>query len=131
MYPDYFNLQILNGYTVNAIYLQVDKPDVWNWIGNTSFSAELAFVRNPTSGELLYQWGVTHLGPGNYGMYLANLDSQTTTSIANYRLDFVVQVVPEPSTLAISVAGGVCFLSLYYMKTRKTGTPPSHLTALA
>ena len=105
VHPDYFDLQVPNGSIVTAVYLQINKPNVWHWVGDTTFANEVGFIQNPASGELLSQWGLSQIPTGNYGMYLANLDEQATTSIANYRLDFFVQTIPEPSTFALALAG--------------------------
>jgi hypothetical protein len=44
-------------------------------------------------------------------MYMANHDFQPAPSLANYRLDFILQPVPEPSMYALLALGGalVCF----------------------
>jgi hypothetical protein len=104
-YPDFFTITIPADMIVTAIYLQVDKPDVWAWIGNSSFSSETGFVMNPNTGELLEQWSLTSLGAGAYGMYMNNHDQQPFISVAQYRLDYVVQAVPEPNTLSIFLSG--------------------------
>ena len=109
-YPDFFTMSVPSNMRVSAIFLTLDKQNVWTWIGNTGFSSETAFVGNPTSGELLVEWGLSSIGSGNYGMYLDNHDHQAVTSIASYRLDFFVQTIPEPSTFALALAGAAALL---------------------
>jgi hypothetical protein len=104
-HDDYFTFVVPNGSLVGAIYFSVDKPNVWTWVGDPGFSTQLGFAANPTSGELLSQWGLSSLSPGTYGMSLANHDVQQTTSLANFRLDFYSQIVPEPGTLGLWLAG--------------------------
>jgi len=103
--PDFFSFQVPNGLFVTAAYLQVNKPNVWHSIADAAFANELGFVQNPASGELLSQWGLSSLGSGAYGMDVENHDLQAFPSIANYRLDFFVQTIPEPSTFALVLAG--------------------------
>ena len=104
-HPNYFTFEVPKGLAVQAINLQVDKPNVWAWIGNPEFSSQLAFTMNPSTGELLSQWALGSIPSGSYGMYLENLDQQSFTSVASYRLDFFVQAVPEPGTFWLLVAG--------------------------
>jgi hypothetical protein len=49
--------------------------------------------------------GIVNIGPNIYGMYVENHDPQVFPSIANYRLDFFVQTVPEPSTVSLLLVG--------------------------
>jgi len=104
-HPNIFTFQVPSGSSLNAVYLQVDKPKVWAWIGDPTFSTELGSTINPSDGELLAQWGVSSLGHGTYGMYLENHDQQAFTSIANFQLDFFVEAVPEPSALSLLLVG--------------------------
>jgi hypothetical protein len=109
-HPDFFIIQIPDDLVVNAIHLQVDRPSLWAWIGDPTFSTELAFTQNPSSGELLLQWGLPSMRAGRYGMYVSNTDTQPFTTIANYRLEFVA--VPEPGVLALLLIGGSALLVL-------------------
>jgi hypothetical protein len=103
--PDFFTFAIPSDLVVSEVHLQIDKPNVWTWIGEPSYVNQLAFAGSPSTGDLLAQWGISAIGPGAYGMYLANLDQQAVTSIASYRLDFFVQNIPEPSTLSLLLVG--------------------------
>ena len=87
------------------IFISVDKPNVWAWLGDSGFSTQLGFVQHSTNGELLQQWALTPLSSGSYAMYLANADHDSDLSIADYRLDFFVQAIPEPGTIWLLVAG--------------------------
>ena len=120
-HPNTFTIEVPIGLEVRAVYLQVDKPNVWAWIGNTGFSSELGFTLSASSGELLAQWGLVTISAGSYGIYLENHDHQAEISIANFRLDFVVQAVPEPSACSILLAGLVLLggTKLGYFRTRK------------
>jgi hypothetical protein len=104
-HPNIFTIQVPSTLSLNAVYLHMDKPNVWAWIGDPGFSTEMAFVMNPSSGELLAQWGLSSIGPGVYGMYLENVDQQPITSIANFRLDFFMQGIPEPNSLSLFLVG--------------------------
>jgi hypothetical protein len=42
-------------------------------------------------------------------MYISNSDRQSFITYANYRLDFVVAAVPEPSAWALLTLGGALF----------------------
>ncbi|MCU0783445.1 MAG: hypothetical protein MUF81_05225 [Verrucomicrobia bacterium] len=105
VHEDFFTVQVPVGFQINAVYLTIDGPQVGLWIGNPTFSTELAFVQNPTSGELLPQWGIGSIPFGTYGLDIANHDAQAFTTVASYRLDFFVQAVPEPSPLALALTG--------------------------
>ena len=105
VHDDYFTFTVPNNSSLTAVYIGIDKPSVWTWIGDETFSSELGFIGNPSNGELLSQWTLSSLGPGVYGMYMANHDFQPVTSIANYRLDFFVHAIPEPSTISLWLAG--------------------------
>lgn len=106
-HPDIFTIQVPAELRVTAVYLNVDKPNVWAWIGDPSFITQFAFKMNPANGELLAQWSLSSISLGGYGMYLDNHDQQAFTSIANYRLDFFVQSIPEPGVLGLGVLGGL------------------------
>jgi hypothetical protein len=105
VHEDYFSFAVPNNMLITSVYLTINKPNVGTWVGDATFLTQLAFVGNPSSGELLTQWGLTSIGPGTYGMYTANHDAQAFTSIADYRLDFFTQSVPEPSTHLLILAG--------------------------
>ena len=51
--------------------------------------------------------GLTTLPSNDYAMYIENHFNQPETTFLNYRLDFVVTAVPEPSTWALLTLGGV------------------------
>ena len=104
-HPNFFTVQVPSGMTIKAVYLQVDKPKLWAWIGDTGYSSELAFIQNPANGELLGQWGLPIVSAGGFGMYLENHDTQPIASLASFRLDFVTQSVPEPGTLSLLLVG--------------------------
>ena len=105
VHPDYFDLQVPNGSIVTAVYLQINKPNVLHWVGDTAFANMLAFAQSPTNGNLLSQWGLSSIGTGAYGMDVENQDAQPFPSIANYRLDFFLESVPEPGTLPLLFLG--------------------------
>ena len=111
VYPDFFTVQVPESLVITAVYLQVSELNVWHWIGDPVFLNELGFVQNPVSGELLAQWGLPSVGEGNYGMNVENHNAQPFTSIANYRLDFFVQAIPEPSAIGLFIFGfGILWL---------------------
>lgn len=117
IYGDYFVLTVPPNSSINAISIQVDRPFVATWLGNQTYSTEQAFVGNPSTGDLLDQWGLISIGSGGYGVYLANHDAGPVISIANYRLDFVVEPIPEPASLWLLLGG---LASLAFHRWRKT-----------
>ena len=117
VHPDYFSFTIPEGFVLSGARLEIDKQNVWTWIGEPSYLNELAFAANPSTGELFPQWGISSVSSGPYGMYLSNHDLQPVPSIANYRLDFFVQAVPEPGTISLGLLG----LGLLVFRFRKRG----------
>ena len=118
LYPDFFTFQIPTNYFVSAIYLHIDKPSVWTWVGEPNFINQIGFSFSPTNGELLNQLGLSSIPASTYGMYLANNDLQSFTSIANYRLDFFVQTVPEPGAVSLLLVGAGVVGFLRWKKLR-------------
>src|SRR6266496_3595243 len=51
VHEDFFTVQVPTGSQLSSVRLTVDGPQVGFWIGNPTFSSELAFVQNPTNGE--------------------------------------------------------------------------------
>jgi len=117
-YADAFTFSIPSDSEIVAIYIQIDKPNVWAVIEDATFSNGLAFDLNPSSGELLSQWGIGSISEDTYGMYLENFDHSTPFSIANYQLDFVVEPVPEPGTLGLLLLGAGVFTLRHCRKYR-------------
>ena len=105
LHPDFFKITVPDNYVLTSIFVNLDKPNVWTWIGNQGFVNQLGFSFSPSSGELLAQLGLGSIAASTYGMYLENHDAQTFTSVANYRLDFFVQSIPEPGTLSLFFVG--------------------------
>jgi hypothetical protein len=108
IYGDYFTFTVLPGYHIQSVQLTVDRQ-IAAWIGNPSYSSEFGYVITSLNGELLSQFNFTSVTPGNYGMYMSNYDLQSDSTIASYRLDFVVSAVPEPSTWALLGLGSALF----------------------
>jgi hypothetical protein len=110
VHGDFFTFTVPGGASLNGGYLTVDKPNVSVWIGDAGFSTQLGYTANSSPGNLFPQWQIGDLQPGSYGMYLENHDAGPTLSVANYRLDFVSQSVPEPGLTALGVLGICCLL---------------------
>ena len=108
VHPDFFILTVPDNLVISGIQLQIDKSNVWAWLGDITFFNQLAFAGRPTSGDLLSQWNLNAIWPGSYGVYMSNNDLQPYSSVANYRLDFVVQVIPEPASLWLLLGGLGC-----------------------
>ncbi len=107
-YEDFFTLRVQEGFSIRAIHWQVNKPEIQTWIGDTSFGNHISYSQSSASGELLSEWSISEITSGEYGMYIANHDAQNFISVANYRLDFVVETIPEPASLwllSASLAG--------------------------
>src|SRR5262249_54261510 len=73
-HPDFFTFQIPNNLVVSAIFLNINKPSVWTWVGDQTFSDQAGFSFGPSNGELLAQLSLTGLAPNIYGMYMDNAD---------------------------------------------------------
>jgi hypothetical protein len=121
VHQDLFSITVPSNLSLSGVFLSINKPNVWTWIGDPTFANQLAFVQNPSSGNLMSQWGLGSIGPGVYGMYLANEDLQSVTSIASYRLDFIAQSIPEPGILGLLLIGAAFagFYGLRRVKVRK------------
>lgn len=104
-YPDYFVIHVPTNLLVTAAYLTIDKPNVSSWIGDPGYSVQLGGIQDATNGDLVTQWGVSSIGPGAYGMYLDNHDHQAVPSVADYRLDLVAQLAPEPGSSSLLLVG--------------------------
>ena len=117
-YPDIFIFNVPDGYYIDEVYVQVDLPNIWAWIGDSTLDNRLAFSLNPSSGELFPQWGITSLGADTYGMYMQNDDGQAYTTVGNYELDFVVEPAPEPGTFGLLLLGAGVFILRSCRKSR-------------
>src|SRR5258707_7787041 len=42
-YPDYFLIKIPTGTSVSGVFLQIDKPNVWTWIGDANYLNALSY----------------------------------------------------------------------------------------
>lgn len=103
LYGDYFTFTIPSSAYVSSLILNVDKP-VLVWLGNPTFSQNLAHAFNPSNGGLLQQLGLASIESGTYGMYV-KMNDFTASDAANYRFDFFVQAVPEPGTISLGLLG--------------------------
>ena len=107
---DYFTFSVPANTEISSLNLTTDKPLIV-WWGNTSFSGEIGSVIDPTAGNILSQMGLISVGPGSYGMYVANYDLDApSVSTANYQLDFSLVAAPEPSTIALGTLGAAALL---------------------
>jgi hypothetical protein len=55
VHPDYFSITVPSNLSVAGVYLSINKPNVWTWIGDPTFVNQLAFAQGPTPGDLLSQ----------------------------------------------------------------------------
>jgi hypothetical protein len=104
IYGDYFTFSVPTATEISKIWLSVDGA-VAVWLGNPNFGTEYAHVTNPANGDVFPQWGLNSISTGVYGMYIANYDLSPGPSIANYRLDFFSQNIPEPGTPSLFFVG--------------------------
>jgi len=117
-YPEVITFEIPINYEVTELYIQIDKPNVWVFLGDPTFLSSFAFSFGPTSGDLLAQWGLDSLSADAYGMYLENHDHSSSESIAHYQLDFVLEPIPEPGTLVLLLLGAGIFTLRHCRKSR-------------
>jgi len=105
VHGDVFSFTVPGNSSLSGIFLTVDKPNVSSWIGDPTFSTQIGYAANSLNGELILQWQFSGIGPGTYGMYMENHDQESFTSIANFRLDFFLQPVPEPGAFSLLFIG--------------------------
>jgi len=105
-FGDHFVFNLPAHLRLTRLYLSIDNQRSIVWLGDPAFGSQLGFAQDVPSGDLLPVWQLPCLSEGAYGMYLANLDRQPFTTVANYRLDFVVTPVPEPAAWALLALGG-------------------------
>ena len=105
VHDDYFNFLVPVSARVVGIYLQIDKPNVWTWLGDTSYGSALGYDLNSSNGDFMTQSSIAPIRSGHYAMYIANHDAGPSSSVANYRLDFVV--IPEPAAWSVLCLSGV------------------------
>ena len=117
-HDDIFTFDVPSNFEVTALYIQIDKPNVWTFIGDPTFSSGLAFSWGPSTGDLLSQLGLSFIGADTYGMSLENHDHSSPISIANYQLDFVLEPIPEPGTLGLLLLGAGVFTLRPLRKSR-------------
>lgn len=98
-HDDFFTIEIQSNMVVTAALLSINKPSVWIWVGDMTYFDQLGFASSASTGELLTQMGLGSIGAGIYGIYTSNHDHRSDLSIADYRLDFVVEAIPEPASL--------------------------------
>ena len=108
-HDDYFTFTVQPGNSLAGVYISVNKPTLV-WLGNPSFSTMIGQVFNPLNGEVLSQMGLGPLTSGTFGMYLANNEFVGSSSTSNYRLDFLVQSIPEPDTFPLIALGAAALL---------------------
>jgi len=109
VHEDYFRFSIPANFQLSDILLTINGQSVAVFLGTSDFNTLVGYTPSSLSGALYPQFGIQPIGSGTYGMYMANHDGQQFTSIANYRLDFVVAPVPEPTTWALFALGGAAF----------------------
>lgn len=111
IWGDYFTIVVPNSSVVSALWISADNQvDVW--IGNTAYSIEYGYVLRPANGNILPQWGFDPINAGAFGLYIRDYDFSDNHTVSNYRLDFVVEAIPEPASIWLLLGGlggfGVC-----------------------
>jgi hypothetical protein len=107
---DLFIFIVPSGLQVTSIDFALDGIAA-AWLGNSSFTANYGYAVTSSNGDLLSTMGIGPLGSGTYGMYVGDRDLQSIPTVANYRLDFFAQSIPEPNSLSL-VFFGLGFLSV-------------------
>jgi len=115
-FEDYVTFSVPSENRIGNLWLASDKP-VAAWFGTPDFGSEYGYIINPSNGNLLSLWGFSSISAGTYGMYIKNYDFNSGLSVANYRLDFVIEAIPEPSSLWLLV-GGLGFMGIERWKRR-------------
>lgn len=118
LYDDFVLFSVGDGFQVSAFLVQSDNP-LLLWIGDAGFTSESASVFSAASDAPVLQAGLGLPAYGTYGFYISNRQFGSPSSVANYRLDFVVQAVPEPASLWI-LLNGLGFL--WFKRWRRCGT---------
>jgi hypothetical protein len=109
LYSDFFVFSVSSGTRIEGVYLTVNDQ-VLAWLGS-DYGTQIGYQVTSTSGELLPYFGGQPLAPGSYAMYMSDEHIESFPTSVNYRLDFVVTPVPEPSTWALLVLGSACLAS--------------------
>ncbi len=105
---DYFTFQVPTGFQVQGLNLTVTQQ-ILAWLGTFNYGTEIGYRYTSVSENLLpFFWG-SQLPTGSYGMYISDDNLQSVPTAVNYRLDFVVTPVPEPSTWALFMLGSLAF----------------------
>lgn len=129
VFADYFRFSLTGPSFIAQILFSADKR-VAVWLGEDNFSAQLGYISNPVSGELLAQMEANSVGTGAVGMYVMNYEFGASHSIAGYRLDFVVQAIPEPASLWL-LLGGLGWLGFRGWRKSRRGKAVTLLLALS
>jgi hypothetical protein len=120
VHSDYFVFVVPPDLLVSSLLFTVDRTRVWVWVGTSDFVQQDGFTLGATNGNLLAQLGLGPLRPRGYGIYVSNKDAQSYTTVAHYRLDMVVEPVPEPGIGVLLLCGSVGLL-VWCQRLRRVG----------
>lgn len=115
---DYFTYSILPTHSLTGAFLNTDNQRLLVGVSDSTYSSLFGYVDNPINGDLLPMMGLPSISEGYYGMFLESQDRQAYPTVINYRLDFVIQTIPEPGALALLLLGATgCFLQNRWRKS--------------
>ena len=115
---DYMVFAVEVGQFISATLAKSDNP-VLLWLGDGGFGSELAVGNSSASEALMLQPTLSVVSSGTYGFYVSNRQFNAPASVANYRLDFVVEAVPEPASLCL-LLGGLGWLGIRAWKCARS-----------
>jgi hypothetical protein len=108
---DLFTVSVPSSLEMRAMWYSADQTTVV-WLEQGRFVSIIASCSSPTNGELMAQMGLGVQPPGVYDFRIDNGYRRPWTTSVKYRLDLVVQPVPEPGIISLVATGAACLALL-------------------
>jgi hypothetical protein len=115
MLGDVFIVSVPNSMAMRAMWYSADQ-NTSVWIEQEGYARIIGGCTSPTNGELMAQMGLGAQPPGVYDLCIKNEYFRPWTTSVNYRLDLVVEPVPEPGTISLVATGAACLALLLRRK---------------